>query len=101
MESSVAIVKPDVQSWVQTHEDWVLVDGKLQVSYRFKDFVAAFSFLTRVAMVAEELEHHPHIENAYNEVTLTLSTHDAGDIVTEKDLALAAKIEELKTELQN
>jgi 4a-hydroxytetrahydrobiopterin dehydratase len=95
MSNAVAIVEQDAQSWVKSHPDWKLVDDKLQVSYRFKDFVGAFSFLTRVAMIAEEQNHHPHIENCYNEVTLTLSTHDAGNIVTQKDFDLAEKIEAL------
>jgi len=96
MGGAVAIVEQDVQSWVSDHSDWQLVDDKLQASYKFKDFVGAFSFLTRVAMVAEELNHHPKIENVYSQVTLTLSTHGAGDTVTQKDIELAEKIEGLK-----
>lgn len=96
MSNAIAIVKDDPQSWVKNHSDWVIADNGLQVSYRFKDFVGAFSFLTRVAMIAEEQNHHPHIENMYNEVTLTLSTHDANNKITDKDLALAEEIEKLK-----
>ena len=96
MNNAVVIVEQDAQSWVGNHPDWKIVDDGLQVSFRFKDFVGAFSFLTRVAMVAEEQNHHPHIENMYNEVTLTLSTHDAGNKITEKDLKLAEAINELK-----
>jgi len=96
MSNAPAIIKQTPENWVASHPDWTIADGKLQVSYRFKDFVAAFSFLTRVAMIAEEQNHHPHIENAYNEVTLTLSTHDANNAITEKDIALAEEIEKLK-----
>lgn len=96
MSNAVTIVKDDPQSWVQNHADWKIVDAGLQVSYQFKDFVGAFSFLTRVAMIAEEQNHHPHIENMYNEVTLTLSTHDANNTITDKDIKLAEAIEELK-----
>lgn len=98
MTNAVTIVEQDAQSWIENHPDWTLVGDKLQVSYRFKDFVGAFSFLTRVAMIAEEQNHHPHIENCYNEVTLTLSTYDDGDKVTQKDFDLAEKIEELKND---
>ncbi len=96
MGNAVAIQEQTPQSWVQNHQDWKIVDGQLQVSYRFKDFVSAFSFLTRVAMIAEEQNHHPHIENMYNEVTLTLSTHEDNNKITDKDIKLAEAIENLK-----
>jgi 4a-hydroxytetrahydrobiopterin dehydratase len=57
--------------------------------FRFADFNAAFAFMTRVAMMAERLDHHPDWSNVYNRVTINLSTHDAGG-VTELDLRLAA-----------
>lgn len=96
MTNAVTIVDASAEDWVKDHPDWAITDNGLQVSYRFKDFVAAFSFLTRVAMIAEEQNHHPHIENMYNEVTLTLSTHDEGNKITKKDMALAEAIEKLK-----
>ena len=74
------------------HPDWSLVDGKLHRELRFADFVAAFGFMTRVAILAEKLDHHPEWSNVYGRVVVDLVTHDAGGI-TERDFALAAHID--------
>lgn len=74
---------------------WEEKDNKLKRSFEFKDFKSAFAFMTKVAMLAEQLNHHPWWSNVYNQVTIELSTHDAGDIVTEKDRELADKIDQL------
>ena len=72
-----------------------LVKGKfLHREFLFKDFVEAFSFMTSVALVAEKSAHHPNWKNAYNKVTIDLSTHDAGGITT-KDFELAKAIDKL------
>ncbi len=63
--------------------------------FQFDDFRAAFAFLTRVAFEAEARDHHPEITNVYDRVTLALSTHDAGNRVTETDLDLARRIDAL------
>lgn len=75
--------------------DWLTKDNKLVREFLFKDFIQAFSFLTRVAMEAEKQNHHPEIFNVYNKVTISLQTHDAGDIITEKDHNLAKAIDAL------
>lgn len=62
--------------------------------FRFKDFSEAFAFMTRVALAAEKANHHPDWSNAYNRVTIALSTHDAGGL-TRKDVELAGVIEAL------
>ena len=74
---------------------WQEEDNKLVKEFEFKDFSAAFAFMTRVAIEAEKMNHHPWWENVYNKVKIALSTHDAGDVVTEKDKQLAQKIDGL------
>ena len=72
---------------------WQEKDNKLYKKIEFKDFSEAFAFMTRVALEAEKMNHHPEWKNVWNIVELWLSTHDAGDIVTEKDRKLASKID--------
>jgi 4a-hydroxytetrahydrobiopterin dehydratase len=72
---------------------WELADGRIRTRYEFPDFNAAFGFLTRVALLAETLNHHPDWSNVYNRVEVALTTHDAGG-VTEKDLLLAKAMNE-------
>ncbi len=76
-------------------EGWALDDGKLLKTYVFMDFKAALIFINRVGEVSEKLNHHPEILNIWNKVTLRLSTHDAGNRITEKDLTLARAIQSL------
>ncbi|MBA3899919.1 MAG: 4a-hydroxytetrahydrobiopterin dehydratase [Bacteroidetes bacterium] len=74
---------------------WREDNNKLVREFSFKDFTEAFAFMVRVAFLAEKMGHHPNWSNAYNKVKIELSTHDAGDVVTEKDRQLAKKIDEL------
>ena len=74
---------------------WKQADNKLYRKFEFADFSEAFAFMTRVALAAEKMDHHPLWTNVYNQVEIWLSTHDAGDIVTEKDKKLAEKIDKL------
>lgn len=74
---------------------WQEKDHQLQRSFQFQNFSEAFAFMTRVALLAEKMDHHPYWINVYNRVEIRLSTHDAGDIVTEKDHQLAAAIDKL------
>lgn len=74
---------------------WQEENNKLYRKFQFKDFSEAFAFMTRVALAAEKMDHHPEWKNVYNTVEIWLSTHDAGDIVTEKDKKLAKKIDSL------
>lgn len=73
------------------------LDNTLQLRLQFLDFVAAFDFMTEVAALAEAHQHHPEWRNVYNLVEIRLTTHDAGNVVTEKDRALAQAIEQLPT----
>ena len=74
---------------------WKEADNKLYRKFEFADFSEAFAFMTRVALAAEKMNHHPLWTNVYNTVEVWLSTHDAGDIITEKDKKLAEKIDKL------
>jgi 4a-hydroxytetrahydrobiopterin dehydratase len=74
---------------------WKEEKDKLKKSFTFKDFNEAFSFMTRVALIAEKMNHHPYWTNVYNQVTIELSTHDAGNKITAKDRQLAIAIDEL------
>ena len=74
---------------------WQEEQNKLYRKFEFKNFSEAFGFMTRVALAAEKMDHHPLWTNVYNTVEIWLSTHDAGDVVTEKDKKLAAKIDKL------
>jgi 4a-hydroxytetrahydrobiopterin dehydratase len=74
---------------------WEEQNNSLYRKFEFKDFSAAFAFMTRVALAAEKMDHHPKWTNVYNTVEIWLSTHDAGNTVTEKDRKLAQKIDGL------
>jgi len=72
---------------------WTEENNKLYKKYQFKDFNAAFSFMTSVALLAEKADHHPTWTNTWNTVEIWLSTHDAGNAVTQKDRNLAEQID--------
>ncbi|HKK10394.1 MAG TPA: 4a-hydroxytetrahydrobiopterin dehydratase [Bacteroidales bacterium] len=74
---------------------WKEENNQLIRQFEFDNFIDAFSFMTKVAMLAEKAQHHPTWENTYNKLTIKLSTHDAGDVVTKKDKDLAAQIDAL------
>ena len=74
---------------------WKEIDNHLVREWVFRDFSEAFAFMTRVAFVAAKLNHHPTIENTYNKVKLSITTHDKGNTITEKDYELARKIDTL------
>ncbi len=75
--------------------NWKEVNNTLTKSFKFKDFVEAWSFMTKVAMIAEKMNHHPEWNNVYNQVNIILTTHDQGNIITNKDRELAKKIDAL------
>jgi 4a-hydroxytetrahydrobiopterin dehydratase len=77
---------------------WTVVNGKLHKEYRFVDFVHAFGFMATSAVAIEAMNHHPEWCNVWNRVTVDLTTHDAGGI-TERDVALARKLDEFAGKL--
>lgn len=80
---------------IRSLSGWELKDGKLQKTFKFSNFIEAFGFMTRIALEAEKINHHPEWLNVYNTVTVKLSTHDAGGI-TDYDIKLANIIDRTK-----
>jgi 4a-hydroxytetrahydrobiopterin dehydratase len=74
---------------------WVEENNALKKTFHFRDFREAFAFMTRVAFLAEVHNHHPNWSNVYNSVEITLTTHDAGNTITEKDRKLAKEIDQI------
>src|SRR6266545_440515 len=82
----------DIAARLKTLPGWALEAGKLHKTFTFKDFVEAWSFMSAVALTAEDMGHHPEWSNVWNRVTVDLTTHDAGGI-SALDFDLAARIE--------
>jgi 4a-hydroxytetrahydrobiopterin dehydratase len=80
-----------INEWLATQSAWRLQDGKLALSLQFQDFSMAWGFMSRVALLAEQQQHHPEWLNVYNRVEIALTTHDANGL-TEKDFTLATAI---------
>ena len=85
----------EIESEVTKMPGWKVVNGKLNKSFEFKDFIEAFSFMTRVAMHAEKMNHHPEWFNVYNKVNIDLVTHDLNGI-TNYDMKLANAINKIQ-----
>lgn len=92
--SAQKLDEAEIARRLETLEGWSLEDGKLHRSFRFDDFVTAFGFMTRVALVAEVMGHHPEWFNVYNTVNVDLITHDAGGI-SDLDFQLADRMNSL------
>lgn len=85
----------EIASSLQTLSGWTIEKGKLRKEFRFKNFSEAFGFMTRVALIAEAMNHHPEWFNVYNRVVIDLTTHDVGGI-SDLDLEFAARVEKLR-----
>lgn len=92
---STILSTAEIQSTLGKLPGWSLEGNALAKTYQFKSFREAVSFMVRVAFEAEALEHHPDWSNSYNRVMVKLSTHDAGDKVTAKDVELAWRFEKV------
>lgn len=87
--------KEQIEQELENLDEWSFENDTITKDFSFSDFKEAISFMVRVGFEAESLVHHPDWSNVYNSVSITLSTHDAGDKVTEKDIKLATAIEEI------
>lgn len=85
---------PEIAAELAKLPGWVLEQGHLHRAFEFKDFSQAFAFMTRVALAAEKMDHHPNWSNVWNKVVIDLSTHDAGGL-THNDFDLAKKIAQI------
>lgn len=84
-----------IEEELKSLSGWSFEDDKLKKEFGFKDFRQAMAFITLISYEAEDQVHHPEIFNVYNTVNISLSTHDVGDKVTDKDVKLAKSIEEI------
>jgi 4a-hydroxytetrahydrobiopterin dehydratase len=88
------LTQTELDTAIAQLSEWKLVNGKLNKTFKFKDFVTAFGFMAKVAIVSEKMDHHPEWFNVYNRVVIDLTTHDAGGI-SNLDIELAKKIDGL------
>jgi 4a-hydroxytetrahydrobiopterin dehydratase len=86
--------KQEIAAGLNMLDGWRVVKGNLHRVFEFEDFKQAFGFMKRVALVADRMDHHPDWSNAYNKVTIDLSTHSAGGL-TENDFELAGEIQKI------
>jgi 4a-hydroxytetrahydrobiopterin dehydratase len=92
--SKEKLSKQEIAAGLSNLNGWSLVKGNLHRIFKFKDFTQAFGFMKRVALAADRMNHHPDWSNAYDKVTIDLSTHSAGGL-TMNDFELAAKIQKI------
>jgi len=92
--AAIPLTPEQIQALPQQLQAWSLVNGKLLRELRFADFVEAFGFMSRVALVAEAMGHHPEWSNVWNRVVIELTTHDTGGL-SNLDVQLAQRIDDL------
>lgn len=88
------LTQTEIREQLKNLKEWSLNEGKLYKEYKFRDFVTAFAFMTKVADAAEALNHHPEWFNVYDIVKISLTTHDV-DGISQNDFFMARKIDEL------
>ncbi|MDF1808075.1 MAG: 4a-hydroxytetrahydrobiopterin dehydratase [Phycisphaerales bacterium] len=88
------LTQDQITTNLESNDDWVELNGQIQRTYGFSDFLDSMKFVNQIAEYAEQVQHHPDILIRYNKVTLTVSTHDAGGI-TRKDFDLAKEADKL------
>lgn len=89
------LTDPQIEQFLVDYPSWSLDATMLVASFEFDGFLEAIEFVTDLAQVAEELDHHPDILIQYNTVTVSTTTHDTGDCITDKDCRLVALVEKL------
>ncbi len=94
--SNQALSQKEIEGALTELDGWEYEDDGLELALTFADFRAAISFIVRMSFEAEELGHHPEITNVYNNVDIRLTTHDAGDKVTAKDIERSRRIDNIE-----
>jgi 4a-hydroxytetrahydrobiopterin dehydratase len=89
--------KKIINMWKEENIPGLSTGTQLKKSFEFKNFIEAWAFMNKVALLAEKMNHHPDWRNVYNKVEISLTTHSAGNVITEKDRVLAGKIDALFT----
>lgn len=92
---ATSLTKFDIEQELKSLSGWKFENDKIRKEYEFKNFSEALGFIVRIGIEAEKQAHHPELFNVYNTVRIALSTHDAGDKVTQKDIDLAKAINNL------
>lgn len=95
MPKATALSGQQIEASLQELPGWSVVEGKLHKEFKFSDFTAAFGFMTKVAIEANTMDHHPEWSNVWNKVVINLVTHSVDNRISDLDVALAEKVEAL------
>ena len=88
------IEKNQLDNFIEKNPSWIIDNKKIKKEFKFNNFIDAFGFICKVALLSEKMDHHPNWQNTYNKVTIELTTHDKGGLTT-NDIQLAESIDEL------
>ena len=88
------IDKNQLKNFIEKNSSWIIYNKTLKKEFKFNNFVQAFGFMSKVALLSEKMDHHPDWQNTYNKVKINLTTHDKGGI-TNNDIKLAESIDKL------
>ena len=88
------IEKNQLNFFIKNNPSWIIYNEAIRKEFKFNNFIDAFSFISKVALISEKMDHHPNWQNTYNKVTIELTTHDKGGITT-NDIKLAEDIDKL------
>lgn len=95
MPKATTLTEGQIQYALQELPGWEIVAGKLHREFRFRNFTEAFGFMTKVAIEANTMDHHPEWSNVWNKVVVDLATHSTGNTISDLDVLLAKKIDAL------
>jgi 4a-hydroxytetrahydrobiopterin dehydratase len=88
------IEKNQLDSFIEKNPSWIIDNKTIKKEFKFENFIEAFGFMSKVALLSEKIDHHPDWQNTYNKVKINLTTHDKGGITT-NDIKLAESIDKL------